>query len=155
MQQYSWSHCSWSMHSARRRWRKASRDSLAPFFFVDAFDDTFGDGFLDRDFVQGTAHGVTVFGVLDKLIEKGADAAMGGDDGELTAPGGDGFGDAVEEALILVESEFVDGDVAAFAGEGVGFGGKGINAAAVGELERIGGGIGTGIEEDFAQVDGA
>src|SRR5437016_4067051 len=34
MQQYSWSHCSLSMHSASRRLRKASRDSLAPFFLL-------------------------------------------------------------------------------------------------------------------------
>src|SRR4051812_2874200 len=34
MQQYSWSHCSLSMHSASCRLRKASRDSDAPVFLL-------------------------------------------------------------------------------------------------------------------------
>ena len=108
-------------------------------FLVDAFDDAFGDCFLNRDFVEGPAHGVIFFGVLDELVEECADATVSGDDGELAAPGGDGFGDAIQEALVLVEGKFVEGDMAAFAGEGVGIGGKGVNPAAIGEMEGKGG----------------
>src|SRR6185295_7061086 len=34
MQRYSWSHCSRSAHSASRRARKCSRDSLRPVFLL-------------------------------------------------------------------------------------------------------------------------
>ena len=122
---------------------------------VDALDEAFGDGFLDGDLVEGPLHGVGAFGVLDEVVEEAADAARGGDDGELAAPGGDGFGDAVELALVGVEGEFIQGDVAAFAGEGIGVGGEGIDAAGIGELEGKGGAAGIAVEEDFAEVGGA
>jgi hypothetical protein len=128
---------------------------VGAFLFVDAFDDALGDGFLDGDFVEGPAHGITVFGVLDELIEEGADTAVGGDDRELAAPHGNGFGDAIEEALVGVEGELVEGNVAAFAGEGVGVGRKGVDAATVGELEGESREAGGGIEEDLTEVDGA
>src|SRR5262249_16872689 len=122
-------------------------------FGVDAFDDAFFDGFVNRDAMIAPAHGVAVFGdVADELVEEGVDAALGGDDGELAAPGGAGFGDAIEGALIFVQGELVQGDVAAFAGEGVWVGGEGIDAAAVGELEDVGGGAGFVIEQRFADV---
>ena len=89
------------------------------------------------------------------MVEESADAAVGGDDGELAAPHGDGFGDAVQEALVRVKGEFVEGDVAALAGESVGVGGKGIDAAAVGELEDVGGRVGVAVEDDFAERFGA
>jgi hypothetical protein len=123
-------------------------------FFVDAFDNAFDDCLLNGDLVKRPSHGVAVFGVLDELIEEGADAAVGGDDGELAAPGGDGFGNAVKEALVLVEREFVEGDMAAFAGQGVGIRGKGIDTAAIGELEDVSGGIGVRIEEKSAEILG-
>jgi len=86
-----------------------------------------------------------------------AGAAMGGDDGELAAPGGDGFGDSVEQALIGVQGELVEGDVTAFASEGVWVGGKAIDAAAVRELQGESGMAiaGFAVEEDFAEVGGA
>ncbi len=91
----------------------------------------------------------------EDLEEEGGGAARGGDDGELAAPVGDGFGEGVEEALVRVEGKFVEGDVAAFTGEGVGVGGEGVDAAAIGEFEDVGGGTGIGFEEDFAEVGGA
>ena len=83
---------------------------------------------------------------------EGIDAAGRGNDGELTAPHGYRFGSAIEEALIRVERELVKRDVATFASEGVRIGGKGINAAAVGEFDDVGGGFGFAVEEDFAAV---
>lgn len=68
------------------------------------------------------------------------------------APGGDGFGDAIEETLVGMEGEFIEGDMTAFAGEGVGAGGEGIDAATVGELEDAGGGFGILVKEHFADV---
>src|SRR5437879_5975490 len=51
----------------------------------------------------------------DDLVEKSIRAAMSGDDGELAAPHGNGFGDTVQEALIGVKGEFVESDMAALA----------------------------------------
>ncbi len=90
-------------------------------FLVDFFDEALIDGFLERDGVKAPAHGVAAFGdVANEFVEDGLGAAMGGDDGECAAPLGEGFGDAVEHALVLVKGEFVELDVAAFAGECVG-----------------------------------
>src|SRR5580693_719558 len=80
---------------------------------------------------------------------------MGGDEGELTAPGGDGLGNTIEEALIFVQRKFIKGDVAALAGEGIGIGGEGIDATAIGELQDVGGGFGAGVENDFAEAGSA
>ena len=82
-------------------------------------------------------------------------AARSRNDGKLAAPHGDRFGDAVKEPLVLVQGELVKGDVAALAGQGVGVGRERINAAAVSELEDIGGGVGVAIEQDFAEIGGA
>src|SRR5437870_12246943 len=62
---------------------------------------------------------------------------MGGDEGEGAAPGGDRFGDAIEQGLVFVEGKFIEFDVTAFAGEGVWVGGDGIDAAARGEFEDV------------------
>ena len=123
---------------------------------VDAFNDAFLNGFVDRNAVVAPGHGVAVFrDVADEMVEESIDAAMGGDDGELAAPGGAGLGDPVKGALILVEGEFVEGYVAAFARECVWVGREGINAAAIGELEYVGGRFGTGVENGFAKVSGS
>src|SRR5437764_2212269 len=97
-------------------------------------------------------------GLLDRandLGEESTGAAVSGDDGELSAPGGDGFGDAVKKTLILMEGEFVEGNMAALAGESIGIGGEGKDAAAIGELEDIGGGVGIAIEQDLAVLGAA
>ena len=80
-----------------------------------------------------------MFNLLKDVVKEAIRAAMGGDDFELTAPGGDGLGDAVEEGLVLVEGKFIKDDVAALAGEGVGIGGEGMDGATVGEAEDAGG----------------
>jgi len=79
---------------------------------------------------------------------------MGGDDRDGTAPLGDGFGDAEEEALIFVEGEFVELDVTAFASEGIGAGGDAVDAAAVGEVEHLGGDVVFCVEDDCTEIDG-
>ena len=58
------------------------------------------------------------------MVEESVDAAMGGDDGKLASPHCNGFGDAIEKALILMKRELVESDMAAFAREGVWIGGK-------------------------------
>ena len=88
------------------------------------------------------------------MVEEGAGAAVGGDDGELTAPHRDRFGDTVEKTLVGMEREFVESDVAAFSGESIRVGGKGIDSPTVGELQNVSGGAGVFVEEHFAQLGG-
>ena len=108
-------------------------------FGVDFFDEALSDGFLERDGVKAPAHRVAALGdVANEIVEDGLGAAMGGDDGECAAPLGEWLGDAIEHALVLVKGEFVEFDVAAFAGECVWIGGEAMNAAAVSELEDVG-----------------
>ena len=105
--------------------------------------------------MEGPAHFiVALFDVGNDFVEDGVCAAMGGDDGDLAAPGGDGFGDLIEHALILMESEFVELDVAAFAGKGVWVGGEAIDAATGGELEDVGGEMVFAIKDELAEVVG-
>ena len=54
----------------------------------------------------------------------------------------------------MVEGEFIEGDMAAFASEGVGIGGETIDAAAVDEFKGEGGNGGVSIEDNVAQVFG-
>ncbi len=49
---------------------------------------------------------------------------MGRDEGELAAPGRERFGDAIEQALVLVQRKLVQLNMTAFAGEGVWVGRK-------------------------------
>ena len=70
----------------------------------------------------------------------------------MAAPGGDRLGDAVEETLVGVQGEFVEGDMAAFAGQRIWIGGKGIDAAAVGELDDVRGGVGGAVEKELAAI---
>src|SRR5688572_9158037 len=86
--------------------------------------------------MMAPTHGIAV--VLDGLedfIKDGLVAAMGGDDGELAAPGGARLGDAIEFALLAMDGELVELDVAGFADESVGVGGQGKDAAAGFEAE--------------------
>jgi hypothetical protein len=53
-----------------------------------------------------------------------------------------------------MEGEFVDFDVAAFAGQGVGVGGEGVDATAIGELEDVGGEMVLFVQDDETQVLG-
>src|SRR5436190_168652 len=77
-------------------------------------------GFLDVDGVKAAAQGVAALGdVANELGEQGIVAAMGGDDIESAAPGGYGLGDAIVVALIFVEGELVEFDVAVLSGEGI------------------------------------
>src|SRR5438046_1429209 len=105
--------------------------------------------------MEAPAHGVAVVDDLaDELVEEGLDAAMGGDDGKSAAPLSDGFGNAIKQALILVEGEFVEFDMAALASEGVRIGGKAVDAAAIDELKDVGGTVVSLVEDDFAKVAG-
>jgi len=72
--------------------------------------------------------------VANDLVEESVRTAMSGDDGESAAPLGNGFGDAVEKALILVKGEFVDFHMATFSRESVWVGGEAVDATAIREL---------------------
>src|SRR2546430_878091 len=104
---------------------------------------------------MGPAHRVAaLFDVAQDLVENGICAAMGGDDFELAAPGGDWFGHPIEEALVGVQRKFVEDDVAAFARECVWVVTEGVNASAILEAEDVTGETVFLVEEDFAQIGG-
>jgi hypothetical protein len=123
---------------------------------VEVHEGTGGDEVFAATFAGGEEEGD-----VGDLLGQGVDGAIDPDNllvgvgEELAAPGGDGFGDAIEETLVGVEGEFIEGDMTAFAGEGVGVGGEGIDAAAIGELEDVGGGVGVFVEDDLTQGGGA
>ena len=128
---------------------------VATGFFVDAFHDAFRDGFLDWVTEQVPAHGIALVpDILNELVEEGVRAAMSGNDGEGAAPLGDGLGDPIEQALVLVEGEFVHFDMAPLSGQGVWVGGQTINPPAIGELKHVGGEIIFGVQQDHSEVRG-
>src|SRR6266446_1812878 len=58
--------------------------------FVNALDQALSDGRFERDGMEAPAHRIAFLAdIADELIENGASAAMGGDDRERAAPGGD------------------------------------------------------------------
>ena len=57
-------------------------------------------------------------------------------------------------SLVRVECELIDFDVAAFAGESVWVGGEAVDAAAIGELEDVGGAVFLFVEKELAFVGG-
>ena len=88
-----------------------------------------GEG-VDR--AAGEAGGA---GFAGELIEEGVFAVVGGPDGEIVVPGDAALGGFPEEAGVGVFGEFVEADVAAVHGHGLGVGGKGNDAGAVIELD--------------------
>src|SRR4051812_30572868 len=101
---------------------------------------------------MGPAHGIALLdNRANDLVEDSVNAAMGGDDFKLAAPGGDRFGHAVEESLVWVEGEFIEDDMAAFAGEGVGIGGERVDAPAIVVFEDVGAGVSLAVDEDFTE----
>ena len=80
-----------------------------------------------------------VLDFFDEGVEIIVGAAMSGEDFERTAPGDAGIGDGVEFMGIGMEGEFVEDAIAAFAGLGVGIGGKGMDAATSDELKSVDG----------------
>ena len=61
-------------------------------------------------------------GLLDELVEEGVFAVVGGPDGHIAGPGDAALGGLPEEFRIWVLRKFVDADVAAMNGHGVGVG---------------------------------
>ncbi len=79
---------------------------------VNAFDNPLLHGVMDRDAMMAPAHRVAfLFDGADELVEYGIDAPMGGDDGQLAAPGNAGDADGIEFILIFANGEFVQFDV--------------------------------------------
>ena len=128
---------------------------VAAGFFVHPRNDAFLNGLLDW-IAEQMPRGV--FWVLanfpDDLIEQRAWAAVGRHDGERASPLGYGLGDFVQGALIWMEGELVEFDVPAFAREGVRVGGQTMDAAAVCELQNVGGIVLFVVEEDAPKPGG-
>ena len=99
----------------------------------------------------GPAHGIAAFfDVAQNLVEDGICAAMGRNDFELAAPGSDRLGDAIEETLVGVQSEFVEDDVAALARECVWIGAEGVDAPTVFKTQDVTSEAFVGVEDFFA-----
>ena len=99
-------------------------------------------------------------GLLGELIEEGVLAVVRGPDGEIAGPSDTALGDFPEEFGIGMFSEFIEADIAAVNGHGVGIGGEGDDAGTVVEFEVAdfdfvgeGGGFALGIEAvDFEVI---
>ncbi len=100
------------------------------------------------------------FGLLHKLVEEGVFAVVRGPDGEVEAPGDAGLGGLPKELGVGVLGEFVEANIAAIDGHGIGIGGESDDAGAVIEFDVAdfdflggGGGMTVGIEAiDFEVV---
>ena len=76
------------------------------------------DGLLQRNGVETPSHRIAAFDDLaDDLVEHGIRPAMRRNDRESSAPGCNGLGHAIEEALVGVQGELVKFDMAALSGE--------------------------------------
>ena len=107
---------------------------------IDAFDEALLDRIVEGDPVMTPAHAITAdFDVGNDFIEDGAKAAMRGEDGEGAAPGGARFGEAIEEALVLMDGELIQFDMTGLANERVRAGGEAVDGAAIGEAQDVGG----------------
>ena len=107
----------------------------------------------DRGTAGRDACGAGGAGLLGELVEEGVFAVVGGPDGEVVVPGDAGLGGFPEEAGVGVFGEFVEADIAAVDGHGVGVGGEGDDAGAVVEFDEAdfdfvgeAGGLAVGIE---------
>jgi len=74
-------------------------------------------------------------GLEGELVEEGIFAVVGGPDGEVVAPGDAALGGLPEELGIGVFGEFVEADIAAIDGHGLGVGGEGDDAGVVVEFD--------------------
>ena len=74
-------------------------------------------------------------GLEGELVEEGVVAFVGGPDGHVVAPGDAALGSLPEEFGVGVLGEFVEADVAAVNGHGLGMGGKSNDAGAVIEFD--------------------
>ena len=72
---------------------------------------------------------------MGELIEEGIFAVVRGPDGHVVVPGDAGLGGLPEEFGVWMFGEFVEADVAAVNGHGVGVGGEGDDAGAVVEFD--------------------
>ncbi len=98
--------------------------------------------------------------LVGELVEEGVFAFVGGPDGQVVVPGNAGLGGLPEEFSVWVFGKFVEADVAAVNGHGIGVGGEGDDAGAVIEFDVAdldffgeGGGPAGGVEGfDFEEV---
>ena len=73
--------------------------------------------------------------MLGELVEEGVFAVVGGPDGKIVAQGDAALGGLPEEPGVGMFGKFVQADVAAVNGHGLGVGGEGDNAGAVIEFD--------------------
>ena len=84
---------------------------------------------------SGDCRGAGEAGLLGELVEEGVVAFVGGPDGEVVGPGDAALGGLPEELGVGVFGKFVEADVAAVNGHGLGMSGEGDDAGAVVEFD--------------------
>ena len=110
-------------------------------------------GFFDLDQSLVTSAATICFCFEGELVEEGVFAVVRGPDGEVEAPGDAGLGGLPKELGVGVLGEFVEANIAAIDGHGIGIGGESDDAGAVIEFDVAdfdffggGGGMTVGIE---------
>ena len=102
---------------------------------VNKFDQAQFDGIDDGDAVIEVPGRLAGASLLDKLVEEGVLAFMGGPDGHIVAPGHAALGGLPEELGVGMFGEFVDTDIAAVNRHGLGMSGESDDARAVVEFD--------------------
>ncbi len=83
----------------------------------------------------GRGRGGEQAGLEGELVEEGVVAFVGGPDGEVVGPGDAALSGLPEEFGVGVFGEFVEADIAAIDGHGLGVSGEGDDAGAVVEFD--------------------
>ncbi len=102
---------------------------------VDDIEETEFDGVQDGDAVVQIPRGQAGASLLGELVEESVLAFMSRPHRHVVAPGDAALGGLPEELGIGVFGEFVEADIAAIDGHGLGMGGEGKNAGFVVELD--------------------
>jgi hypothetical protein len=102
---------------------------------VDDVEQAELDGIGHRDAVVEVPGFGAGAGLLGELVEEGILAVVSGPDGEVATPGDTALGDFPKEFGVGMFGEFVESDIAAVNGHGMGIGGEGDDAGAVVEFD--------------------
>ena len=135
--------------------KEFTRGLLAAGDEIDPFDQPFSDGVPKCNAMVRPTLGIALlFDFAKELVEPAGGTAVGRNDGKLIAPLDTTFGHGIKLKLIFMEGEFIQLDMAVFAGKRVWMRGKAVNAPAAGEPEDISFDVAFAVNEASSQVFG-